>query len=113
MANVNTNPIVKLITTVDGYKLVVNGTESEVTDFGEPLEFMGYLAHLDLPAGSDEAEDVENCLPDAWVYKATPLADVEPEEEDDDDEDDEDDDDDEGEEEETETESEPEVSIVK
>ncbi len=86
------NSKVRLITTDDGYLLEIDGERSEVTDFGEPLEFMGHLAHVDLPEGKEEAEDVENVLPDAWVYRATPLADVEPEE----DEDDDDDDDDEG-----------------
>jgi hypothetical protein len=91
MANSN----VKLITTEDGYKLVVGGEESEVMDYGEPLEFNGYLAFVDLPEGSDEAEDVE-CRLENWVYKVQPVSDVEPEEEDEDTEDDEDDEEEEG-----------------
>lgn len=85
MANSN----VKLITTEDGYKLIVGVEESEVMDYGEPLEFNGYLAFVDLPEGSDEAEDVESRL-EQWVYKIQAVTDVEPEEEDDDEDDDED-----------------------
>jgi hypothetical protein len=84
MANSN----VKLVTTEDGYKLIVGCEESEVMDYGEPLEFNGYLAFVDLPEGSDEAEDVESRL-EQWVYKIQAVTDVEPEEEDEDDEDDE------------------------
>lgn len=82
---------VKLITTEEGYLLEVSGERSEVMDYGEPLEFKGYLAHVDLPEGKDESEDVENVLPEAWVYKVSPLSDVEPEEDDEDDDDDDED----------------------
>lgn len=77
---------VRLLTTPEGYKLTLGDGESELVDFGEPLQWEAtngktYLAFVDLPEGAgEEAENVESLL-DSWVYEAKPLSQVEPEDE--------------------------------
>lgn len=105
---------VKLLLLPDGYKLSLEGKESGLVEFGEPLEWDApngkrYLAYVDLPEGADEeADNAESCL-DQWVYEVKPLSHVEPEDvggDEDEDEDEDEDDEDEGDEDEDE-ESEP------
>lgn len=88
---------IRLLTCPEGYKLALGEDESDLVDFGEPLEWEAgngktYLAFVDLPEGAgDEAENVESLLA-SWVYEVKALDHVDPvdsEEEDDGDEDDE------------------------
>ena len=84
---------VRLLTCSEGYKLALGTDESDLVEFGEPLEWEApngkrYLAFADLPEGKEEAENVESLL-DSWVYEVKPLAHVEPEDEDEGDDEDE------------------------
>lgn len=56
----------------DGYRIRVGEECSDISDFGEPIEFLCdgklYLAFADIPG--DTASDVESPL-SGWVYMAT------------------------------------------
>ncbi len=79
---------IRLLTCPEGYKLALGEDESELVDFGDPLQWEApngktYLAFVDLPEGAgDEAENVESLLP-TWVYEAKALEHVEPEDDED------------------------------
>lgn len=86
----NSNAKVQAKTLDDGYCLVVDGEESEVTGYGEPLEFVTsdgrrFVAFLDA-----EGKDVVTST-EFWAYEALPVVDVPILEDEDEDEEDEDD----------------------
>jgi hypothetical protein len=69
----------------EGYAIRVGEEVSDEASFGEDIVFQAadgktYIAHVDLPEGSDESNDVETCLPDGWV--AVVVDDAEPEDDD-------------------------------
>lgn len=95
----NSNAKVSLKTYADGYSLVVDGEESDVVEYGEPLEMVTGDGRRFGAVCEAQGEDIESLM-EFWAYEMLPVPDVkieEPEEGDsdsDEDEGDEDEDDD-------------------
>ena len=71
----NSNAKVQLKTLDDGYCLVVDGEESELVAYGEPLEMVTIDKRRFMAFVEADGQDVES-MAEFWAYEVSPVVDV-------------------------------------
>ncbi len=91
----NSNAKVQLKAMDDGYSLVVDGEESEVAGYGDPIEMETSNGRRFIALCDAQGQEVESVL-EFWAYECSPVVDVPVIDEDEDEDEGEDEDEQEG-----------------